>query len=81
MEVFKMNKYYEDLSINFKDKNTFDFVSAYSMFGARWNDEELYSYINGGYGEGKHTTVEEIFKKLPDVFFRLSTGLIISYKY
>ena len=63
------------------DVDSFDFVRAYEDFGARWDDKELYEYYNEGWNKDEYITVEELLGDSSPIFTRLTSGLIISWKY
>jgi hypothetical protein len=62
-------------------KGEYDFSRMYDYHGARWSEEEVVEYINDDYrGEDeKKVTVDDIMKW--ENFYRLKSGLIISWKY
>lgn len=59
------------------EKEVKDIVNLYCMKGARWTESEIISYINAGWDE--KMTIEEVLEM--DCFYKLSSGLIVSWDY
>lgn len=54
-----------------------DIVTMYESYGARWDDAELVEYVNDDTNE--KYSIDEIMSW--GCFFRLTSGMIISWKY
>lgn len=66
-----------DIILN-EEKEVNDIVSLYSIKGARREEKELVDYINEGREE--ELTLEEVFAN-NKCFYRLTSGLIVSWDY
>lgn len=63
---------------NKRDFNSINWFHQFESNSARWEVEELVAYVNEDSEE--NMTIEEILKR-DDVFCRLPSGLIFSWKY
>lgn len=68
-----------DIILKLEGENIKDIVSMWEDCGARWDDEEVVEYVNMGEAEEDKLSLNEIMAW--DNFFRLKSGLIISWKY
>ena len=60
-----------------KEKEVYDIVNLYSIKGARWEEKELVDYVNEGWNE--KVTLDEVLNM--SCFYRLTSGLIVSWDY
>ena len=66
-----------DIILN-KEKDINDIVTLYSIKGCRWEEEDLINFIE--MSTGKFLPIEKILNNM-DCFYRLKSGLIVSWDF